>query len=223
MTPNDLRFVGLDDLKHWELAPGNAAALEKAGVNFCLSTADLANPADFMANLRKAIEYGLTESKALDALTKAPATLLGMYDKIGSLDNGKLADFIITSGPIFGEKTTVFENWTQGIKNAVKEKGWYDVKGSYKYTASNNKSFTIDLKDAGVASFIGSDTLTGKYSYDGKLVKLSYTEGRGREAKETILSGTANGTSWNGLGREVNGNTFTWTANFDHAHRNKIR
>ncbi len=219
--PNDLRFVGLDDLKHWELAPGNAAALEKAGVNFCLSTADLANPADFMANLRKAIEYGLTESKALDALTKAPATLLGMYDKIGSLDNGKLADFIITSGPIFGEKTTVFENWTQGIKNAVKEEGWYDVKGSYKYTASNNKSFTIDLKDAGVASFIGSDTLTGKYSYDGKLVKLSYTEGRGREAKETILSGTANGTSWNGLGREVNGNTFTWTANFDHAIETK--
>ncbi|HQW92053.1 MAG TPA: amidohydrolase, partial [Ferruginibacter sp.] len=30
--PNDLRFVGLDDLKHWELAPGNAAAFEKAGI-----------------------------------------------------------------------------------------------------------------------------------------------------------------------------------------------
>jgi len=30
--PNDLRFVGLDDLKHWELAPGNAAAFEKAMV-----------------------------------------------------------------------------------------------------------------------------------------------------------------------------------------------
>ena len=27
--PNDLRFVGLDDLKHWEMAPGNAAAFEK--------------------------------------------------------------------------------------------------------------------------------------------------------------------------------------------------
>ncbi|HNA02074.1 MAG TPA: amidohydrolase, partial [Ferruginibacter sp.] len=59
--PNDVRFVGLDDLKHWELAPGNAAAFEKAGINFCLTTADLSNPADFLANLRKAIEYGLTE------------------------------------------------------------------------------------------------------------------------------------------------------------------
>jgi imidazolonepropionase-like amidohydrolase len=214
--PNDLRFVGLDDLKHWELAPGNAAALEKAGVTFCISPADLTNATDFMPNLRKAIEYGLTESKALEALTKTPATLLGMYDKLGSLDNGKLANFIITSGPIFAEKTTVFQNWTQGIKNAVKEEGWYDVKGMYKYTASNAKSFTLDLKDGGVANFISTDTLTGKYSYDGKLVKLSYTEGRGRDAKETILSGTANGDTWNGMGRDVAGNTFTWQASFDH-------
>ncbi len=215
--PNDLRFVGLDDLKHWELAPGNAAALEKAGVPFCISSADLTSVADFMPNLRKAIEYGLTETKALEALTKTPASLLGVYDKIGSLDNGKVANFIITSGPIFAEKTTVFQNWTQGIKNAVKEDGWFDVKGTYKYTASNAKSFTLDLKDGGVASFISGDTLTGKYSYDGKLVKLSYTEGRGRDAKETILSGTANGDTWNGMGRDVAGNTFTWSASFDHA------
>jgi imidazolonepropionase-like amidohydrolase len=215
--PNDLRFVGLDDLKHWELAPGNAAALEKAGVPFCISTADLTNTTDFMPNLRKAIEYGLTETKALEALTKTPATLLGLYDKLGSLDNGKIANFVITSGPIFAEKTTVFQNWTQGIKNAVKEDSWYDVKGTYKYTASNAKTFSLELKDGGVASFIAADTLTGKYSYDGKLVKLSYTEGRGREAKETILSGTANGDTWNGMGRDIAGNTFTWSANFDHA------
>lgn len=215
--PNDLRFVGLDDLKHWELAPGNAAALEKAGVPFCISSADLGAVTDFMPNLRKAIEYGLTESKALEALTKTPASLLGVYDKIGSLDNGKVANFVITSGPIFGEKTTILQNWTQGIKNAVKEENWFDVKGTYKYTAANGKAFTLDLKDGGVASFISGDTLTGKYSYDGKLVKLSYTEGRGRDAKETILSGAANGDTWNGMGRDVAGNTFTWSASFDHA------
>lgn len=215
--PNDLRFVGLDELKHWELAPGNAAALEKAGVPFCISPADLSAVTDFMPNLRKAIEYGLTESKALEALTKTPASLLGVYDKIGSLDNGKVANFVITSGPIFGEKTNILQNWTQGIKNAVKEENWFDVKGTYKYTAGNGKAFTLDLKDGGVASFINGDTLTGKYSYDGKLVKLSYTEGRGRDAKETILSGAANGDTWNGMGSDVAGNTFTWSASFDHA------
>jgi imidazolonepropionase-like amidohydrolase len=216
--PNDLRFVGLDDLKHWELAPSNPAAFEKAGINFCLTTADLANPTEFMANLRKAIEYGLTEQKALDALTKAPATMLGMYDKIGSLDAGKIANFLITSGPVFAEKTVLLQNWTQGIKNAVKDENWYDVKGMYNLmanTIAGSRAFSLELKDAGVASFISKDTIAGKYSYDGKLVKLSYTEGRGPNAKETILSGAASGNVWNGRGSDAQGNLFTWTATFD--------
>ena len=216
--PNDLRFVGLDDLKNWELAPGNPAALEKAGINFCLTTADLATPTEFMANLRKAIEYGLTETKALDALTKAPASLLGVYDKIGSLDAGKIANFLITSGPVFAEKTMLLQNWTQGLKNAIKEENWYDVKGSYSLMTSSiggARAFSLELKDAGVASFISKDTLTGKYSFDGKLVKLSYTEGKGPNAKETILSGVATGNTWNGRGSDALGNLFTWTATFD--------
>jgi len=218
--PNDLRFVGLDDLKHWELAPGNAAAFEKAGINFCLTTADLTNVSEFIANLRKAMEYGLTEAKALEALTKTPAGLLGVYDKIGSLDAGKIANFLITSGPVFAEKTVLLQNWTQGIKNSIKDDNWYDVKGSYNYLANTNagaKAFSLDLKDAGVAQFIGKDTLTGKYSYDGKLVKLSYTEGRGPNAKETILSGAVAGNNWNGTGSDASGNPFTWTASFTKA------
>lgn len=216
--PNDLRFVGLDELKHWELAPSNPAAFEKAGINFCLTPADLTSPAEFMANLRKAIEYGLTEQKALDALTKSPATLLGMYDKIGSLDAGKIANFLITSGPVFAEKTVLLQNWTQGIKNAVKDENWYDVKGIYNLMTNiigGTRAFSLELKDAGVASFISKDTLTGKYSFDGKLVKLSYTEGRGPNAKETILSGAAAGNVWNGRGSDALGNAFTWTATFD--------
>jgi imidazolonepropionase-like amidohydrolase len=216
--PNDLRFVGLDDLKHWELAPGNAAAFEKAGINFCLTAADLTNVSEFMANLRKAMEYGLTEAKALDALTKAPAGMLGVYDKIGSLDAGKIANFLIVSGPVFGEKTVLLQNWTQGMKNSVKDENWYDVKGTYNFIANTNsgvKAFSLDLKDAGVAQFISKDTITGKYSYDGKLVKLSYTEGRGPNTRETILSGVANGNIWNGRGSDAMGNIFTWTATFD--------
>lgn len=216
--PNDLRFVGLDDLKHWELAPSNPAAFEKAGISFCLTAADLTNVSDFMANLRKAMEYGLTETKALEALTKTPAGLLGVYDKIGSIDAGKIANFLITSGPLFAEKTVLLQNWTQGIKNSIKDDNWYDVKGTYNFIAATNagpKAFSLELKDAGVAQFISKDTLTGKYSYDGKLVKLSYTEGRGPNAKETILSGAVAGNTWNGRGSDAQGNSFTWTATFD--------
>jgi imidazolonepropionase-like amidohydrolase len=213
--PSDVRFVGIDDLKHWEMAPGNAAAMERAGIKFCLSTADLTSPSDFFPNLRKAMEYGLTETKALDALTKAPAELAGVYDKVGSLDAGKIANFIITSGPVFAEKTVILQNWTQGIKNAIKEDTWYDVKGTYKFNASNAQNFNIEIKDGGTASFINSDTLAGKYSFDGKQVKLSYTKGKGKDAKDVLLSGIAGGNTWNGTGMDTDGSGFTWTAVFD--------
>jgi len=111
--PNDAKYVSLADLKHWELAPTNPAAFEKANIPFVLTAADLKDTKQFWTNLRKAIEYGLSESKAFDALTKTPATWLGVYDKVGSLDQGKLANFLITTGPLFSEKTNIIENWVQ--------------------------------------------------------------------------------------------------------------
>ena len=69
-----------------------------------------------MTNLRKAIDMGLSETKAMEALTKVPATLLGVYDKVGSLETGKLANFLITSGPVFATTPTILHNWVQGDK-----------------------------------------------------------------------------------------------------------
>ncbi|MBC7905045.1 MAG: amidohydrolase family protein, partial [Gemmatimonadaceae bacterium] len=129
--PNDARMVALSDMKHWELAPGNAAALEQANIPFAITSAEIRDTKQFMANLRKAIEYGLTEARAFDALTKAPATMLGVYDKVGSLDAGKLANFLITTGPVFSEKTTILQNWVQGVKYAVNETGWTSIAGTY--------------------------------------------------------------------------------------------
>lgn len=222
--PNDLRFVGLDDLKHWELAPGNAAAFEKAGINFCLTTADLTNVSDFLPNLRKAIEYGLSQTKALESLTKNPAMLLGMFNEVGSLDIGKLANFLITSGPIFDEKTVLLQNWTQGIKNSIKNDDWYNIKGHYNFSSTipaNANTVELNLKEGGMAQFVGRDTLNGKYSYDGKLIKLNYTQGRGQNAKETILSGAVDGNYIYGTGLDEMGNSFTWNATFSKAFENK--
>ena len=69
---------------------------------------------EFLQNLHKAIDDGLSEDKALDALTKIPATLIGVYDKVGSIDAGKLANFIITTGPVFEDSTVFLQNWIQG-------------------------------------------------------------------------------------------------------------
>lgn len=175
--PNDARFVSVSDMKHWELAPTNPAAFEKAGINFCLTTADLRNVNQFWPNLRKAMEYGLSENKAMEALIKTPATLLGIYDKVGSLDEGKLANFLITNGPIFNEKTVIIQNWVQGKKYSVKEEAWTNIAGTYNLSVNapaGTESYTLDVKNNSSVTMWGKDTLNAKLSNDGKIVKLSY-------------------------------------------------
>ncbi|GGB04743.1 periplasmic amidohydrolase [Puia dinghuensis] len=233
--PNDARFVSLADMKHWELAPTNPGAFEKAGIPFCLTTADLRDTKQFFANLRKAFESGLTEAKALEALTKTPATLIGIYDKVGSLDAGKLANFLITTGPVFNEKTSIVENWVQGRKYEVKEEAWKDIKGQYNLviTSATGGSTTVvlDVKSPTAASVIAKDTLTGKFSYDGTIISLSFpaaaggaapagggmrggARGGGRPSAAMHLSGVVNGDTWNGNGTDSTGNLVIWTATF---------
>ncbi len=67
--PNDARFVSLNDMKHWELAPTNAAAFEKAGIPFCSSTAVLCIVNVFWCSIRKGLVYVLSENKLMEALT----------------------------------------------------------------------------------------------------------------------------------------------------------
>ncbi len=192
--PNDARFVSLKDLKHWELAPTNPAALEKAGVPFALTTADLRNVNLFWANLRKAMEYGLSEAKAMEALTKTPATLLGIYDKVGSLETGKLANFLVTTGPIFAEKSVILDNYVQGIRYVVRD-DVSAIAGTYSVTVNMPRGveqYTLEVKSAGSGSLYQADTMNTKFSIDGKSVKLSYAPmaKRGRPNMDNMSPGT---------------------------------
>jgi imidazolonepropionase-like amidohydrolase len=220
--PAEMRFVGIDQLKHWELAPTNPAAFEKAGIPFCLTTADLSNPSEFLPNLRKAIEHGLTEKAAMEALTKTPATLLGVSDMVGSLDAGKLANFMIASAPVFSEKATIHTHYIQGVRHSIKEDNWYDVKGTYAINIlrTPQRNFKLELLEGGVAKFVNpanNDTITGKYSYTGKMVKLSYPQGKGAGAIDVNLSGVVTGNLWNGQGIDEAGRYFTWNATLEKA------
>jgi len=229
--PADARYTSLADMKHWEMAPTNPGAFEKAGITFCLTSADLHDTKQFFANLRKAFDYGLSENKALEALTKTPATLIGIYDKVGSLDAGKLANFLITNGPVFNEKTSIVENWVQGKKYDVKEEAWKDIKGQYALAVTvaggATGNYVLDVKSPTSASIIGKDTLNAKFSYDGVLISLSFpvpAAGRGGDAPPrraggrvppaTHLSGVVNGSGWNGNGTDSAGNLVVWTATF---------
>ena len=212
--PNETRFISLATMKQWEMAPSNPAAFEKAGINFCLTTADLRDTKQFLTNLRKAIDYGLSETKALEALTKNPAMLLNVYNETGSLEAGKWANFIITNGPVFAEKTLLLQNWVQGKKYAVKDEAMQEIKGNYALQLHSNtgvKTFSLDVKNSNSADIILKDTIASKFSHDGKMVKISFAETK-KGKKGYRLSGVNSGNSWNGTGTDSSGNAIWWTA-----------
>lgn len=208
--PADARFVALSDMKHWELAPGNLAAFEKTGIPFCLSAADLKDSKQFLTNLRKALDYGLSETKALEALTKTPATTLGVYNQVGSLEAGKLANFLITSGPVFDDKTVILQNWVQGEQYLVNNDGWSPVAGQYELTLNNTNKYTLDVKSTSSAKLISKDTVDAKFSTDGKIVRINFPESKGSK-KNIRLSGIDNDGIWQGTGDDIAGNKILWT------------
>jgi imidazolonepropionase-like amidohydrolase len=213
--PSDARFVSLTDLKHWELAPTNPAAFEKAGITFCLTPADLRDQKSFLTNVRTAINYGLTEKTALNALTKVPAELLGISNMVGSLEVGKVANFLITSGSPFNEKTTIFQNWVQGEKYGVKDDVFNEMRGKYRVvlnTPSGPTQYTLDFKTpTSATTFRDKDTVTSRFYYDGRNVRINVAPERRGEAN-LRLTGTVSGNEWTGIGEDSVGNRFTWTA-----------
>jgi imidazolonepropionase-like amidohydrolase len=61
-----------------------------------------------------AVGYGLTEQQALDGLTSVPAQILGLEDRVGSLQDGCDADFIALSGEPLDPATRVLEVFISG-------------------------------------------------------------------------------------------------------------
>ena len=85
-----------------EEAEKNPAALHKAGVPFALVSGHAAN---FLAGVRKAIEKGLPRDAALRALTLGAAEALGIADRTGSLEVGKMANLVAWSGEPLAKDT----------------------------------------------------------------------------------------------------------------------
>jgi imidazolonepropionase-like amidohydrolase len=94
-----VNFFGASDdekaRREIEDAERNPAELHKAGVSFALVSAYAPN---FLAGVRKAIERGLPREVALRAVTLGAAEALGIADRTGSLERGKIADVVAWSG-----------------------------------------------------------------------------------------------------------------------------
>jgi imidazolonepropionase-like amidohydrolase len=177
-NPYQAMYLSLEDMRHWNQAPSNPKVLADNGVVFSFTLNGLKSPSKLMGNLQKAIRYGLSKTKALEALTTVPAQILGKSNTIGSLQQGRYANFLISSGDIFDKGTTLYENWVQGTKNVINDKDQKDIRGDYDLTAGN-ETFTLSISgELGKPKVeVKKDTvkLKSKFSYTNDWLNLSFT------------------------------------------------
>lgn len=213
--PFDAERTSLAEMKHWELAPTNPAALEKAGIEFAITSDRLKEKTDLLKNIRKAIQFGLSETVALKSLTETPAKLVGLQNRIGSLNNGLEANFIISSGNLFAEETIIHENWVQGKRYSLKELDAPDYSGKYNLSV-DGKTYIMEVSDKpGSHKFkikvSDSVSVDGKTKLEKNLITLSFN--LVKKGDELVrLTGWRQGNTWLGKGQLMNGNWVDWKA-----------
>src|SRR5229473_1573371 len=162
---------------------------------------------------KKLIDAGLAPDAALRALTLSPAEIFGVADRLGSIENGKIANLVIADGDIFEEKTKIKMVFVDGHRFEIREpekpkeppKG--DISGKWKLsytTPEGPEESTADLsmdKDGTISGSITSKhgtatIISGYLSAD----KFSFTINMPLDQGPTdvIFSGTFDGTTLKG-------------------------
>jgi imidazolonepropionase-like amidohydrolase len=210
------RSLSLSDMKAWNQGPANAKILAENGIKFTFTSHDLKSPKTFIPNLIKAIEYGLSKEKALEALTIVPAQLLGKSSEIGSLQKGSYANFLITSGDIFEKKTKLYENWVQGQKTVLEDMNTQDLTGDYEFNIAG-EAYKMTLK--GTPSKLKSEIISdgqkrgSKVSYADDWINISMTTKDSTEQKFIrLIANTFNENTLNGKAVYPDGNELIFYA-----------
>ena len=95
-------------------APKTAGRLAAARVRFAFQSGAMTNINDYLTNAAKAIENGLAREEALRALTINAAEILGVADRLGTIEVGKIANLTVTRGDIFDRRAVITHVFIDG-------------------------------------------------------------------------------------------------------------
>ena len=171
-------ILQLSDMREWNQRPSNLSQFEENGIQFAITMDGLKSPNNLKTNIKKAIDNGLSKSKALEALTSAPAKIIGRDDVLGYLKKGYLANFLITSGEIFDSKTIIHENWVKGNRNIIKSMNVKDIRGKYNLTI-NEKNAILNINgeiDKPKAKLNDSTLTVKKLTYKKDWINMTINE-----------------------------------------------
>jgi len=137
--------VPLSRLRAFDQAPSNPRWMRDSGLEFSLTTDGLDDAKDFPARVREAMDRGLSREDALAALTTIPARQLGLSDRLGTLEAGRIANVAVETGDPFAAGSRVAEIWIDGRRIELPESKESEKKGK----KDADKADKADKKEAG--------------------------------------------------------------------------
>ncbi|HTO92152.1 MAG TPA: amidohydrolase family protein [Candidatus Sulfotelmatobacter sp.] len=190
--------VETETLRHWQNAPGNAAALAKAGITFSLTANGLKDVKQFRSNVARAMRRGLTEAQALASVTTVPARMLGLDQRLGTLAPGKIANLTVTRGNLFSDQGKVREIWVDGNRYET-QKDETTPQGEWKIDWGHGHGSLVVVadRDTTVKVVVGADTIRASaVRLEEHRLRFTARQGGGPiedfdlTAREDALSGT---------------------------------
>ncbi len=94
----------------------NASKMKEAGVKVAIRTNEMENVRNLPFNAGYAAAYGLGKEEALKSITIVPAQILGIDDRLGSLEIGKTANLFISNGDPFEPRVQIEQVFISGWK-----------------------------------------------------------------------------------------------------------
>ncbi|HEY5838921.1 MAG TPA: amidohydrolase family protein [Pyrinomonadaceae bacterium] len=127
-------------------APKTAGRLAAAGVRFAFQSGGMASMNDYLANVGKTVENGLSRDDAIQALTIWPAQVLGVASQLGTIEVGKIANLTVTRGDLFARDRRIAHVFIDGKPIDLRPPTAPGDRGA---NASGTWSLTVSLTGTG--------------------------------------------------------------------------
>lgn len=144
----DLKSMEDRKMEFYKIHVGQAGKLAEAGINFGFAVGNVrAN--SILKNVKTYIDNGLSEDAALAALTTNAASILGISNITGSVEQGKIANVLVSTAPIFSKDAQVKMMFVDGDK--------------FEYEIKEKKEGA--KADAAPSAAASSDPIVGTWTY----------------------------------------------------------
>jgi hypothetical protein len=207
-------------MEFYKIHVSQAAKLSEAGIPFGFSVGNVRANA-VLKNVRTYIENGLSENAALAALTTNPASIFGISNIAGTVEQGKLANLLVSTAPIFSKDAQVklmfvdgdkFEYETKESKgngrntnnNAATSND--PLAGSWSYTLETPQGdqggkMVISRENGAYSGYLTSDdgspdNTMNNISYRNNELAFDFTIDAGGQSVEIVVVGTINGKTY---------------------------